>query len=91
MDIVPEPVPVAWPHEYPASGWLPEAWKDLTPNQKTSIALRNLEDQSIEDIARTMGCGDSTVRSHLTRCLARLRRRVPELIDGPELDESEER
>ena len=56
-------------------------WGDLSPNEQTAIALRYLEDLNIAEIAQVLGCGESTIRSHLARGLERLRDRLPTVIE----------
>ncbi|WP_203568150.1 SigE family RNA polymerase sigma factor [Aestuariimicrobium ganziense] len=53
-----------------------EIWRllqALPPRQRTAIVLRFYEDLTESDIAETMGCSIGTVKSHLSRGLARLR------------------
>lgn len=57
--------------------WMIDAWRSLTANERTCVALRYLDDMDVADIAARLGCTSSTVRSHISRGLARLRNRVP--------------
>lgn len=45
----------------------------LPPRQRAVIVLRFLEDLSVGQTARILGCGESTVRATTTRALTRLR------------------
>jgi RNA polymerase sigma factor (sigma-70 family) len=58
--------------------WLPRAWSSLSPHQRTAIGLRYLEDADIDEIAAAMNARPGTVRSHLSRGLARLREQAPQ-------------
>lgn len=65
----------------PANGEMPEwlvvALTDLPLRQRAAVALRFLEDQSDEAIADILGCSQGTVRSQISRGLARLRASAP--------------
>jgi RNA polymerase sigma-70 factor (sigma-E family) len=45
----------------------------LPPRQRAVLVLRYYEDLDDADIARTLGCGQSTVRAYVARALATLR------------------
>ena len=45
----------------------------LPPKQRAAVVLRYYEDRADPEIAEVLGCGVSTVRSHLSRALATLR------------------
>lgn len=62
--------------------WLAAAWLQLTPNQRTALALRYLENLDPDEIADLMSCTGGTVRSHLSRGLARLRSGVSGTYSG---------
>ena len=52
-----------------------EVWvalRRLSVRQRQAIVLVFVEDQSLVDTARILGCSDETVRTHLQRGLARL-------------------
>jgi RNA polymerase sigma-70 factor, ECF subfamily len=48
----------------------------LPPMQRTAIVLRYGHDQSPADIAALLGIGEGTVKTHLSRALLRLRKRM---------------
>lgn len=58
----------------------------LPPKQRAAIVLRYYEDLSDADIAATLGCRTSTVRSNITRALAALR--VSSELDPAAVDRS---
>lgn len=60
-------------HPGVAQTWLIPALALLSPQQRTALALRFIEDQDTTEIARTMNCRVGTVRGHVSRGLARLR------------------
>ncbi|QWF82136.1 SigE family RNA polymerase sigma factor [Amycolatopsis sp. CA-230715] len=45
----------------------------LPRKQRAAILLRYYEDRTDQEIAEVLGCGESTVRSHLSRALSTLR------------------
>jgi RNA polymerase sigma-70 factor (sigma-E family) len=59
-------------------GWLIEALRTLTPRQRTSLALRYVEDLDVSAIAERMGCSEGTVKSQLSRGTERLREHARE-------------
>ena len=58
--------------------WLVEALRSLTPRQRTSLALRYVEDLDVRGIAERMGCSEGTVKSQLSRGTERLREHARE-------------
>lgn len=64
--------------------WLIAALRSLTPQQRTALALRYVDDCDVAEIARRMGCRSGTARSHLSRGLARLKDAAPAIraVDG---------
>jgi RNA polymerase sigma-70 factor (sigma-E family) len=59
-------------------GWLVDALRTLTPRQRTSLALRYVEDLDVRSIAERMGCSEGTVKSQLSRGTERLREHARE-------------
>ena len=59
-------------------GWLIDALRTLTPRQRTSLALRYVEDLDVRTIAERMGCSEGTVKSQLSRGTERLRQHARE-------------
>ncbi|WP_296606417.1 sigma-70 family RNA polymerase sigma factor [Nocardioides sp.] len=58
--------------------WLVEALANLTPRQRTALALRYVEDLDVRGIAARMGCSEGTVKSQLSRGTERLREHARE-------------
>lgn len=56
--------------------WLVEALATLTPQQRSAVVLRVLEDLDHAGIAERLGCSVGTARSHLSRGLSRMRVRA---------------
>jgi len=54
----------------------------LPRRQATAVLLHVLEERSYEDIARAMGCSESTARVHVMRGRAGLARRLSRLLPG---------
>ncbi|WP_370248541.1 SigE family RNA polymerase sigma factor [Nocardioides sp.] len=69
------------PLEDPVEPWLLEALAALTPQQRSAVVLRVLEDLDHAGIAERLGCSVGTARSHLSRGLSRLRERAPARTD----------
>jgi len=61
----------------PLPEWLDHVLATLTPQQRAAIALRYLEDLDDTAIAGILNCSEVTVRSHISRGLARLRDAAP--------------
>ncbi len=65
----------------------------LSRRQATAVLLRVIEEQSYEDIARAMGCSESTARVNVMRGRARLARllapQFPGLEVGPDQTQKE--
>jgi RNA polymerase sigma-70 factor (sigma-E family) len=56
-----------------AAPWLFDGLAQLTPRQRTALALRFVEDLDVAGIADRMQCSVGTAKSHLSRGLQRLR------------------
>ena len=54
----------------------------LPRRQATAVLLHIVEEQSYEDIARAMGCSESTVRVHVMRGREKLARRLARELPG---------
>jgi len=54
----------------------------LPVRQRAAVILRYFEDRSEAETAEILGCRVGTVKSHLSRALARLRVQLPGLIDA---------
>jgi len=52
---------------------LERAMDDLSPQQRTILALRHFDDMPLEEIATTLGLRSGTVRAHLFRAVHKLR------------------
>lgn len=65
-------------------GGLIEALRQLSPNQRAAVVLRNETDLPVGEIARRMGMSAATVRVHLHRGRNRLR----ELLGAEEMDDA---
>src|SRR5262249_31984059 len=55
----------------------------LADPQRTTVLLRHCEGRSIEDVARTLGVPEQTVKTRLRRAHAELRIRMTEKHGGP--------
>mgnify|MGYP000088318424 FL=1 len=60
----------------PVDPWLIDALNTLTPQQRTAVVLRVLEDLDYDGLAEQLGCSIGTARSHLSRGLSRMRTRA---------------
>ena len=60
--------------------WLLSALRYLSPNQRTALALRFVDEMEIDEIAQCMKCRPGTARSHLSRGIGRLRAASPTSI-----------
>jgi RNA polymerase sigma factor (sigma-70 family) len=58
---------------------LRDALQALPPRQRAVVVLRYLEDMSLEETAKTLGCRIGTVGSQATRALVKLREMVKDL------------
>jgi RNA polymerase sigma-70 factor (ECF subfamily) len=57
------------------------ALEDLSVDHRRVLALRFLEEMSIEEIAEVVGCSAGTVKSRLHYAKLALRRRIEELLN----------
>jgi RNA polymerase sigma-70 factor (ECF subfamily) len=53
-----------------------QALEEVSVSQRTAFLLRYFEDMPPAEIARTLGCREGTVRTHLRRCLLALRAKL---------------
>lgn len=53
-----------------------QALEEVSVSQRTAFVLRYFEGTPLPEIARTLGCREGTVRTHLRRCLLALRARL---------------
>jgi RNA polymerase sigma-70 factor (ECF subfamily) len=53
-----------------------QALEEVSVSQRTAFVLRYFENLPLPEIARTLGCREGTVRTHLRRCLLALRARL---------------
>jgi RNA polymerase sigma-70 factor (sigma-E family) len=60
---------------------LRQALGTLPVRQRAAVILRYFEDCSEAETAEILGCRVGTVKSHLSRAVARLREQLPDLID----------
>jgi len=60
-----------------------QALGELSPTQRAAVALYYLDDLPVIEVARLLGCADSTVRVHLHRATKRLG-----VVLGEELDDA---
>jgi RNA polymerase sigma-70 factor (ECF subfamily) len=59
-----------------------EAVGSLSKRQATAVLLHLVEEQSYEEVARAMGCSETTVRIHIMRARAALARRLEHYRPG---------
>jgi RNA polymerase sigma-70 factor (ECF subfamily) len=57
-------------------GRIHDALEAISVNQRTAFVLRYYEDMPIVEIARTLGCSEGAVRTHIRRSLIALRARL---------------
>ncbi|MDQ2869192.1 MAG: sigma-70 family RNA polymerase sigma factor [Acidobacteriota bacterium] len=59
-----------------------EASERLTGKQKAAFVLREMEDKDTDEIAKILGCGESTVRNHLFNARRILRKEIEKICPG---------
>jgi RNA polymerase sigma-70 factor (ECF subfamily) len=65
------------------AGSIDEALRLLSPRQQLAFRMKYIEDWKVEEIAREFGCSPNSVKKHLGRALAVLRRRLKPLWSKP--------
>jgi len=65
------------------AGRIDETLRLLPPRQQISFRMKYIEDYKVEEIARELGCSPNSVKKHLSRALAVLRRRLRPLWSAP--------
>ena len=70
------------PADEPTPVSLADVLASLAPQQRDVLVLRILEEYSTKDTARIMGCREGTVKAHLSKATANLRKRWPDLADA---------
>jgi len=60
---------------------LAEGMKCLSDRQRAVFTLRHYEDRSLEEIAQILGLDVGTVKAHLSRALAKLRRELQDVYE----------
>ena len=58
-----------------------DALETISVKQRTAFILRYYEEMTISEIARTLGCAEGAVRTHIRRSLLALRARLDGKID----------
>ncbi len=58
------------------------ALAELSPRQRECLQLQRFEEMSIADIAAVTGIGDGSVKQHLFRAVAHLRKRLAKFAEG---------
>ena len=59
------------------------AMAQLTPNERTAFVMRHFEDESIEEIGRTLGLKENATKQSIFRAVRKLRRALePVLAEG---------
>lgn len=65
---------------------LAQALQGLSARQRSVFVLKHYEDRKLEEIAEILGLDVGTVKAHLARALAKLRRELHDLYFGPPAD-----
>ncbi len=81
----PDPAPSATQHllNRETQAEIYRAIGQLSPKQGTAVLMRFVHGFSYRDIAQSFGCREATVRKHIARARARLRRILKHLIPNP--------
>jgi RNA polymerase sigma-70 factor (ECF subfamily) len=77
-----EQMAVEVPHEHVADPDVVRAVAMLSPMQRAAVVLFYWADESVFDIARTLGVSESSVKQHLFRARARLATVLGEEVSG---------
>lgn len=85
-DVLPESVGDDPSHASDASQDLWAAMARLPRRQRAVVVLRYFEDLSVAETAAALGCSPGTVKSQLSKALAKLR--IDPSLDGRDADES---
>jgi len=64
------------------AGRLARALQGLSGRQRSVFVLRHYEDRALEEIAEILGLNPGTVKAHLARAVAKLRRELHDLYFG---------
>ena len=65
------------------AGCIDETLRLLSPRQQLAFRMKYIEDWKVEEIAREFSCSPNSVKKHLGRALAVLRRRLRPLWSKP--------
>jgi len=65
------------------AGRVDETLRLLSPRQQLTFRMKYIEDLKVDEIARELGCSPNSVKKHLGRALAVLRRRLKPLWSEP--------
>ena len=67
-----------WTVDAARDGDLRAGLSALSPRQRACVVLRFYEDLTVPEVARALGCGEGTVKRHLSEAMTRLRQRLAE-------------
>jgi RNA polymerase sigma-70 factor (ECF subfamily) len=65
------------------AGHIDQALHLLPPRQKLAFQMKYIEDLKVDEIAQEMGCSSNSIKKHLGRALAALRRRLGPIWSQP--------